>query len=294
MLDGLRREFPEVVTLVRGLPHPRVARASLFWSVMAAFGTGFFVSAVATILLSILFRLSTRETPLPAPFEITRLVGTAAGLAVAWIAGGRGAVAGYVGIVLVESLLGLPSRMRFCEVAGADSFSAVDACSTGRYLIGLWPLLLGAALAFALVRWLRAGPGDRNPTLEAAGAFVVVQRLAGGLLNVGLGPATAGSPTWPLAIVLVATAAGITMGFAILRRATQTWRTLGMVALVVGVEYVLLSLPLFVSQILLARGTNLIGPFDLVAYFSPVFAIGAAAIVLYIAAVRRVSATESA
>jgi hypothetical protein len=49
-----------------------------------------------------------------------------------------------------------------------------------------------------------------------------------------------------------------------------------------------------VSQILLARGTNLIGPFDLVAYFSPVFAIGAAAIVLYIAAVRRVSATESA
>jgi len=65
-----------------------------------------------------------------------------------------------------------------------------------------------------------------------------------------------------------------------------------MVALVVGAEYVLLSLPLFVSQILLARGTNLIGPLDLLAYFSPVFAIGAAAVVLYIAAARRVSATE--
>lgn len=87
---------------------------------------------------------------------------------------------------------------------------------------------------------------------------------------------------------------GIAMGFAIVRRATRTWWTLGIVALVVGAEYVLLSLPLFVSQILLARGTNLIGPFDLLAYFSPVFTIGAAVIVLYMAAARRVSATERA
>jgi hypothetical protein len=69
---------------------------------------------------------------------------------------------------------------------------------------------------------------------------------------------------------------------------------MGIVAMFVGAEYVLLSVPLFVSQLLLTRGTNLIGPFDLLAYFSPVFAIGAAAIVLYMAAARRVSATESA
>jgi hypothetical protein len=36
-----------------------------------------------------------------------------------------------------------------------------------------------------------------------------------------------------------------------------------------------------VSQILQTRGTSLIGPLDLVAYFSIVFAIGAAALVLY-------------
>ena len=49
-----------------------------------------------------------------------------------------------------------------------------------------------------------------------------------------------------------------------------------------------------VSQILQARGTDLIGPFDLLAYFSQVFAVGAAAIVLYLAAARRVDAAASA
>ena len=48
------------------------------------------------------------------------------------------------------------------------------------------------------------------------------------------------------------------------------------------------------SQVAQARGTNFIGPLEVVAYFSPVFAIGAAAIVLYIAAARTVSPSESA
>jgi hypothetical protein len=52
-----------------------------------------------------------------------------------------------------------------------------------------------------------------------------------------------------------------------------------------------LSLPTFVSQVLLARGTNLIGPFDLLACFSPAFAIAAAAVVLYMAAAQKVTAT---
>jgi len=39
---------------------------------------------------------------------------------------------------------------------------------------------------------------------------------------------------------------------------------------------------------------NLIGPLDLLAYFSPVFAIAAAVLVLYVSAARKVTATEGA
>jgi len=291
MLDGLRREFPEVVTLARGLPHPRVARAPVFWSVLAAFGAGLLVSALVTILVSLLLRSTTRETPLPAPFEVARLAGTAAALAVAWVSGGRAGVAGYVGVVFMERLLGLPGQFRFCGEFGEGQAFAV--CSIASYLIALWPQLLGVALAFALARWLTTGPGDRNPTFEAAGVFTLVESLGGAVLNLILGPATVGSPVWPLFLLLLAIGAGVAMGYVILRRASRTWRTLAIAALVVEAEYVLLSLPLFVSQVLQARGTSLIGPFDLLAYFSPVFAMGAAAIVLYLGAARTVSASES-
>jgi hypothetical protein len=161
-------------------------------------------------------------------------------------------------------------------------------------LIALWPQLLGVAVAIALVRWLRTAPGDRNPTLEAAGIFALVQTLGGTFLNLMLGSATVGSPVWPPFLLLLAIAGGVATGYTVIRRATRTWRTLGIVALVVAAEFALLSVPLFVSQILQARGTNLIGPFDLLAYFSQVFAFGAAAIVLYLAAARRVDATGSA
>ena len=294
MLDGLRREFPEVVTYARRIPSPRVARAPILWSILAAFGAEFFVSAVVLILSSFLLGAAPRETPLR-PFEVSRLAGTAAALAVAWVAGGRGAIAGYLGIVILERLLGLPSQMRFCAGFGPGAYSAaaVSACSAVGYVTALWPQLLGAALAVALVRWLRVGTGDRSPTLEAAGVFVVVQGLGGSFLNAGLGPATPGSPVWPLFLALVAIAAGIAMGYTILRRATRQWRTFGIVATVLAAEFVVLSLPLFVSQILQARGTSLIGPLDLIAYFSVVFAIGAAALVLYLTAAGRVTPTES-
>lgn len=293
MIDGLRREFPEAFAAVRRVPSLRIARTSPLWAVAAAFGAGFFVSAVVTMLFSLLFRSTTREMPFPPPFEIARLVSTAAALAVAWVAGGRAAVAGYVGIVVLERLLGLPSQLRFCG-AGADPNLVAAFCSVGGYAIALWPQLLGAALAFALVRWLHAREGDRNPTLEAAGAFAIVQGVGGSVLNASLGPATAGSPEWPLLLLLVTVGAGIAMGYTVLRRTTRRWRTFGIVALVLAAEYIIVSLPTWVGQVLLARGTNLIGPFDLLVYFSPVFAIAAGAIVLYIAATRKVTATEGA
>jgi hypothetical protein len=292
MLDGLRREFPEVVTLVRGLPHPRLARTPLFWSVMAAFGAGFFVSATVRFLLSLLVRSTTRQTPLPTPFDVTGVAGTTAALAVAWIAGGRKAVAGYVGLVILGRLLGLPGLLRFCGQFGADP-GIFGPCSVGGYVIALWPQLLGAAFAFALVRWLRTGTGDRNPTLEAAGVFTVVVTLGGAAINPVLGPATGTSPEWPLFFLLLSITAGVAMGYTVLRRARRRWRTFGIVAFVVAAEFALLSVPLFVSQMLQARGTNLIGPFELLADFSPVFAIAAAAIVLYMATARTVTPMES-
>lgn len=294
MIDGLRREFPQAFALAGRVPNPRFARVSPVWAVLAAFGAGFFVSAVVTILFSLLFRSTTRDTPIPAPFEIARLASTAAALAVAWIAGGRSGVAGYVGIVVLERLLGLPSQLRFCGAFGSDPNLAVAFCSVGSYVIALWPQVLGAALAFALVRWLRTGAGDRNPTLEATGALVIVQGVGGALLNPLLGPSTAGSLVWPFFILLVAIAAGIAMGFTILRRATRHWRTLGVIAFVLAAEFAIVSLPTFVSQVFPARGTNPIGPLDLLAYFSPVFEIAAAALVLYMAAARKVTATEGA
>jgi hypothetical protein len=289
MLDGLRREFPEVGAYARRIPKPRFARASTMWAVAAAFGAEFFVSAVFTILFSLLFRSTTREVPLPAPFELARLASTAAALAVAWIAGGRSAVAGYVGIVVLERLLGLPTQMRFCSQIGAGQGFA--ACSIGSYVLALWPQLLGAALAFALVRWLRTGAGDRNPILEAAGVLVIVQGVGDAIVNLALGPATAGSQ-WPLDLLFVAILGGIAMGFTILRRAIRQWRTLGIVAFVLVAEFVIVSLPTFVSQVVLTRGTNLIGPYELLAYFSPIFAIAAAALVLYMSTARKVTATQ--
>jgi hypothetical protein len=291
MIDGLRREFPEAFAVARRVPSPRFARTSPPWAVLAAFGAGFFVSAVSTILLSLVLGSVTRETPLPRPFEVARIAGTAAALAVAWTAGGRSALAGYAGIVILERLLGLPSQIRFCGALGPDPGPAsAGLCTVGAYAITLWPDLLGVALAFALVRWLRAGEGDRNPTLEAAGAFVIVQGVGGMSLNAMLGAATAGSPQWPLLTLLVAIAAGIAMGFTILRRANRHWRTLGVIAFVLVADFVVVSLPTFVGQVLLARGTNLIGPFDLLVYFSLFFAIAAAAVVLYMSAARKVVA----
>jgi hypothetical protein len=177
---------------------------------------------------------------------------------------------------------------------GSDPNLAAAFCSVSSYVIALWPQVLGAALAFALVRWLRAGDGDRNPTLEAAGAFVIVQGVVGLLLNATLGPATAGSAEWPLLFLVVAIAAGIAMAYTILRRATRHWRTVSIVAFVLVAEFVVVSLPTLVSQVFLARGTNLIGPFDLLFYFSLFFAIAAAVLVLYVAAARKGTATEGA
>ncbi len=121
--------------------------------------------------------------------------------------------------------------------------------------------------------------------------MTIVEGVGGALLNLALGPST-GGPQWPLFLLFLAIAAGIATGFTILRRSSRQWRTLGIVAFALAAEFVIVSLPTFVSQVVLTRGTNLIGPYELVAYFSPIFAIAAAALVLYMSTARKVTATE--
>ena len=229
----------------------------------------------------------------PGTLRAAGLAGTAAALAVAWVGGRRTAVAGYVGVLVFERLLSLTGQLRFCGQLGGFAALGGQFCSVGGYVIALWPQLFGVAVAIALVRWLRTGPGDRNPTLEAAGIFTLVESLGSTVLNVILGSATPGSPVWPLFLLALATAAGVALGYTAHRRGTRPWRTLGIVALLIAAEFAFLSLPVLVSQALQARGTNLIGPFDLLAFFSPVFAIGAAAIVLYVAMARGIGTSET-
>ena len=50
MLDGLRKDFPQLFDLARRVPNPRVSRAPLPWSVLAVCGAGFFVSTVLTVI----------------------------------------------------------------------------------------------------------------------------------------------------------------------------------------------------------------------------------------------------
>src|SRR5256885_2862331 len=164
MIDGLRREFPQAFELARRIPNPRFARSSPLWAVLAAFGAGLFVSALVTVVLSLLFPSTTREMPIPTPFEFGRIAGTAASLALAWIAGGRNAVIGYVGIVVLERALGLPSQLRFCGMYGPDPNSvAAGACTVGGYGIPLLPPVLGGGVRFSPVRWGQAGERDTHP-----------------------------------------------------------------------------------------------------------------------------------
>jgi len=182
MLDGLRREFPDVITVARALPHPRVARASLFWSVMATFGAGFFASGIVTILFSLLFRLTTRETPLPTPFELAGLAGTAAALAVAWVGGGRTAVAGYLGVLVVARLLSLLGQIRVCGEFGGSAALGGEFCSVGGYLTALWPQLLGAGALRGDGQPLY-GEFDFDGAPAQHAGLVLVHHVGGGVLD---------------------------------------------------------------------------------------------------------------
>jgi hypothetical protein len=289
MIDGLRREFPQAFELARRVPNPRFAAASPLWAVLAGFGAAFFVSSALYVVLSMTARFF--GAPLVWVGGVATVSATATALSVAHTVGGRSAVIVYAGIVIVERLLGLPGLMRFCLAIVSDA----PICSPFSYVLSLWPEAVGLALAYWLVRvrWMRATEGDRNPLLEAAGALALTQGLAAAILSALL--LSAGAFEAGLLLLVSAAAGGVACGLVLLRRDAESrqWRTLSIVALVVLGVFLLVGLPTFIGQVGIS-GAIAIGGLNLIGFLSPLVEIGAAALVLYIAAARKVTATESA
>jgi len=259
------------------------------WAVLAAFGAGFFVSAAFVVVLTMLARVL--GAPVTWVGGVAVAAATATALAVAYTVGGRGALIVYAGIVVIERLLALPGLMRFCLAIVSDS----PVCSPFSYVLSLWPEALGVALAywFILVRWMRTTVGTGNPLLEAAGALALTQGLSAAILGALLLSASALEAG---ALLLVsAIAGGIACGLVLLRRVAEPrqWRSLAIIAVVVVGVWLLVGVPTFVGQVGIG-GAIAIGGLNLIGLTSPLVEVGAAALVLYMAAARKVTATEPA
>ena len=289
MIDGLRGELPHVFALARRVPNPRFAPASPLWAVLAASGAGFFVSGVLVVVLTMTARL------LGAPLEwvggVATLGATATALSVAYTVGGKSAVIVYAGIVVIERLLGLPGLMRFCVAIVSES----PVCSPFSYILGLWPEVLGAAAAYWLARvhWMRTTDGSGNPLLEAAGALSLTQGVAAAILGALLLSASAFEAG--LLLLVSAVAGGIACGLVLLRRVAEArqWRTLVIIAILVVGVWLLVGVPSFMGQVGVG-GTILTGGLNLIGFVSPLVEVGVAALVLYMAAARKVSSSQVA
>jgi hypothetical protein len=256
--------------------------------VVAAFGAGFFVSAALVVVFTMTSRL------LGAPTQwiggVTTVGATATALTVAFTIGGRGALIVYSGIVITERLLALPGLMRFC-LAIVSEFSG---CSPISYLLALWPEALAIALAYwlVLVRWMATRDGDGNPVLEAAGALALTQGAAVAVLGAVL--LSASTTQAGLLLLVSAVAGGIACGLVVLRRIPESarWRSLAIIAVAVMGVWLLVSVPALADQVGIG-GAVAIGGLNLIGFASPIVELGTAALVLYMAAARKVSATEA-
>jgi len=285
MIEGLRRDFPQAFALARRVPNPRFAHASPMWGVLAAFGAGFFVLAALSVVLNIAARFV--GAPVQWVGGVATTGATATALSVAFTVGGRGALIVYAGIVVIERLLALPGLMRFCLAIVSES----PVCSPFSYILGLWPEALGAALAYWLVRWMRTTDGNRNPLLEAAGALALTQGVAAAILGALLLSASALEAG--LLLLVSALAGGVACGLVLLGRVPESrqWRSLAIIALVVVGVWLLVGLPALVGQVGIG-GTIATGGLNLIGFVSPLVEVGAAALVLYMSAARKVTAAR--
>jgi hypothetical protein len=257
------------------------------WAVLAAFGAGFFVSAVLFVVFTMTARLL--GAPLVWVGGVATVGATATALSVAYNVGGRSALIVYVGIVVIERLLALPGLMRFCLAIVSES----PVCSPVSYILALWPEVLGVALAYWLVRWMRTTDGNSNPLLEAAGALALTQGVAAAILGALLLSASAFEAG--LLLLVSAVAGGTACGLVLLRRVAESrrWRTLAIIAIVVVGVWLLIGLPTFVGQVGIG-GAIVVGGLNLIGFLSPLVEVGVAALALYMAAARKVTATKGA
>jgi hypothetical protein len=195
----------------------------------------------------------------------------------------------YTGIVIVERLLGLPSLLRFCLAIVSEA----PMCSPFSYILGLWPEAVGVALAYWLVRWMRTTDGNRNPLLEAAGALALMQGAAAAILGALLLSGSAFEAG--LLLLMSAVAGGIACGLVLLRRVAESrqWHSLAIIALVVLAVWLLVGVPAFAGQVGVGGAIAATG-LSVIVFLSPLVEVGAAALVLYMAAARKVRATERA
>ena len=282
-LDGLRQEFPEASALARRVPSPRVARTTVVWAVLAAFGAALFVSAALTTPLGLMRLMGDIG-----PIRMGQLIGALAigvAFAVAWIAGGRQAAIAYGAILLLERILAALALIGICDRVGG----ATDFCSLPLYVLGLWPTVLGIGIAYVLAGWIRRADGDRNALLESAGALALVQQLLSTLYS-ALFSSASGLESG-LAFAAIAVVAGVACGLVLLRRVApaRRWPVLGLIALAIVGPWLLLSVPQFMEQVGIGGGLAISG-FGLIAFAAPLLEIAAAVMVLYIAAARQVAA----
>src|SRR5256886_6843914 len=158
--SGPRQEVPRVFALARRIPIQKVSREPLLWAILAAFGAALFVGAVVTVLFSLLYRLLSvpSDAWLPRPFQLSAIATIATALAVAWVSGGRQAVAAWAAIMLFERLVSLWGLGTFCGTISP----APPLCSPIGYVLGLWPEVLGLAIGSRLSGWCWGGA--RHPT----------------------------------------------------------------------------------------------------------------------------------
>lgn len=286
MFDGLQRQLPRAFAFAERIPNPRVARAPLLWAVLAAFGAALFVSVAILVVLTLFARL------LGLPTEwvggVAMVGATATALLVAYTSGGRDAVLICAGILIVEHVLSLLGTMRFCLAIVSEA----PFCSPLSYVLGLWPRAVGIALAYRLVHWWRVAEATANPLLEAAGALALAQSVVASILAALL--VSASQFESGLLVLLAAVAGGAACGLTLLRRVAEPrrWGTLGVIAVAVVGVWLLVGLPSFVGQVGIG-GAIAIGGLNLIGFASPLLEVGMAALVLYLAAARKVSAQSA-
>jgi hypothetical protein len=264
--------------------------APLPWSLLAGAGAAFFAHAAVLIVFTILYGIFgiTTSAPLPRAVDLANAVAIGVGVGIAYVSGGRPPAVAYAALLVLERLVALGSQGRYCAAIEPTPFG----CTFIGSLLGLWPYVLGGALAYMITQSARGVSGDRNPVLEVAGALHLARIVVFGDLAFVF--ASSSEFQGATLQVIGAVAVGLACGAAVLRRIElqQQWRMVAIVGMVSLGEWLIVSIPAFLSQVGVG-GRMAIGGLGVASLFSPLLEIGAVALTLYIAAARRVTSAPA-